>query len=176
MAFSLFIIFIVVQNRSANTDHLTGAYTRKRLESYLSEKIKGSSVGKTFSAILIDLDNFKAINDNFGHDKGDYVLESIIKYLKNRLGADSFIARFGGDEFFIILDISNQEELELMACELNNWIEELNTLSNEPFKLAISIGYSVYEPNSKMSVADFQKKIDLLMYENKRANKAMITV
>lgn len=137
----------------------------------MKEKISTSTDNKTFSAILLDLNNFKTINDTFGHDMGDYVLETSVKLLKSCLRSIDFIARFGGDEFYIILDVSNSDDLEATVCRINGCIEKYNERGAMPFKLGFSMGYAVYDYQSCMKVEEFQKQIDILMYENKRANK-----
>ncbi|MDR3552315.1 MAG: diguanylate cyclase [Clostridia bacterium] len=171
IAFSLFVVFINIQNRSMNTDYLTGAYNRKKLEVYMNEKINTCSAGRTFSAILIDFNDFKSINDTFGHNTGDHVLESSVTLLKSCLRTSDFIARFGGDEFYIILDVSDKEALEATVCRINSCIEKYNKQSKNPYQLNFSMGYAVYDYHSHMSVEKFQKYIDDLMYENKRALK-----
>lgn len=171
VALSLLIVFFNIQNHSMNTDYLTGAYNRKKLETYMKERISTSNEFKTFSAILIDLNNFKSINDTFGHDMGDYALETSVKLLKSCLRSTDFIARFGGDEFYVILDVSNMNDLEATVCKINNCIEKYNKQDTKPYKLGFSMGYAVYNYHSHMKVEEFQKQIDILMYENKRANK-----
>ncbi|MDR3643645.1 MAG: GGDEF domain-containing protein, partial [Clostridia bacterium] len=165
------IVFINIQNRSLNTDYLTGAYNRKKLETYMKEKINTCTEGRTFSAILIDFNDFKSINDTFGHNTGDHVLESSVTLLKSCLRTSDFIARFGGDEFYIILDVSNKDDLEATVCRINSCIEKYNKQSNNPYQLNFSMGYAVYDYHSHMSVENFQRYIDDLMYENKRALK-----
>lgn len=171
IAISLLIVFFNIQNRSMNTDYLTGAYNRKSLETYMRKKINTSTENETFSAILIDLDNFKFINDTFGHDMGDHVLETSVKLLKSCLRSIDFIARFGGDEFYIILDISSQNDLETTVGRINNCVKKYNKHGTKPYSLGFSMGYAVYDYHSHLTVEEFQKKIDKLMYEDKRANK-----
>lgn len=166
---SLLVVFLNIQNQSMNTDFLTGAYNRNKLESYLKTKIKMSSENKTFSAILLDFNDFKAINDNFGHDIGDEALETAITVVGNCIRPNDFIARYGGDEFYIILDVSNMHALEATVARINNCIEEYNENSNKPYQLSFSMGYAVYDYHSRMNAEEFQKMIDDLMYENKRA-------
>ena len=97
---SILIVFTAIQNKRMNTDYLTGAYNRKGLELYIRQKINSCTESKTFSAILLDLDNFKAINDSFGHNAGDDVLVTSVNLLKNCVRSDDLIARYGGDEYF----------------------------------------------------------------------------
>jgi diguanylate cyclase (GGDEF)-like protein len=170
---SLLIVSFNIQDRSIYIDYLTGVNNRKKLEIYMKEKISTSTENKTFSAILIDMNNFKSINDTFGHAMGDDALETSVKLLKSCLRANDFIARFGGDEFYIILDISNRNDLEETVCRINNCFEKYNESSSKPYKLDFSMGYSVYDYLSRMKVEDFEKQIDMLMYKNKRADKKL---
>lgn len=168
---SLLMVSLNIQNHNMYIDYLTGVNNRKRLETYLKEKINTSTENKTFSAILIDMNNFKSINDTFGHDVGDDALETSVKLLKSCLRANDFIARFGGDEFYIVLDVSNRDDLEATVSRINHCIEKFNESNLKPYKLSFSMGYAVYDCHSHMNVEEFQKKIDMLMYENKRVNK-----
>jgi len=170
---SSLIVFLNIQNQNMHTDYLTGVNNRKKLEIYLKEKISTSTENKTFSAIMIDLDDFKFINDTFGHDMGDNALETCAKLLKSCIRSTDFIARFGGDEFCIVLDVSDKINLEAVVCRINDCIEKYNELGAKPYKLNFSMGYAVYDYHSHMTVEEFQKHIDTLMYENKRKNKEM---
>jgi len=168
---SLLVVFFNIQNHSMYTDHLTGINNRKRLETYMREKISMSTEDKTFSAILIDIDNFKHINDTFGHDVGDDALETAVKLIRGCIRSVDFIARNGGDEFYIILDASNRSDLETTVFRINSFVEHYNKAGLKPYKLGFSMGYAVYDFNSHMKMEAFQKQIDVLMYEDKRANK-----
>jgi diguanylate cyclase (GGDEF)-like protein len=141
----------------------------------LKEKIGKCNEDKTFSAIMIDLNDFKSINDTFGHDIGDSALQTSVKLLKSCLRSKDFIARYGGDEFCVVLDISNRKELVELVCRINSRIEKYNESNVQPYKLGFSMGYAVYDYHSHMQAEEFQKKIDKLMYENKRSiNKKRI--
>jgi diguanylate cyclase (GGDEF)-like protein len=102
---------------------------------------------------------------------GDDALETAAKLLKSGLRSNDFIARFGGDEFCIILEISNGNDLEATVCRINRLIEKYNESGVKPYKLSFSMGYAVYDYNSHMKPEEFQKHLDVLMYENKRAMK-----
>lgn len=168
---SLFIVFLNIQNHSMDTDFLTGVNNRKKLEIYLKEKVSSSTEDKTFSAIMIDLDNFKAINDIYGHDMGDNALQTSAKLLSSCIRSNDFIARYGGDEFCIVLNASNSDELEVIVSRIEDCIEKYNELSIQPYKISFSMGYAVYNYNSHMKAEEFQKQIDALMYEKKQARK-----
>ena len=168
---SLLIVFLNIQNRSMNIDYLTGAYNRRGLEIYMDEQIKTSSREKTFSAIWIDLDNFKSINDTYGHNVGDHVLETTVQLLKTCFRPTDFIGRFGGDEFCVVLNVSDKGNLESAVGRIKARIDGYNRQSSKPFKLACSMGYAVYDCDSHQSVEDFQKQIDELMYRDKQMKK-----
>ncbi|WP_193708213.1 GGDEF domain-containing protein [Alkalibaculum sporogenes] len=168
LTFSLLIVFFNIQSHSINTDYLTGAYNRKKLETYMKEKISTSTENVTFSAILIDIDKFKSINDTFGHDMGDDALQTSVNLIKTCIRSRDFIARFGGDEFCILLDVTNIKALEATTDRISRCIERHNKVGNRPYKLGFSMGYAVYDYKSNMKVEDFIRYIDTLMYENKR--------
>lgn len=164
---SLLIVFLNIQNHGMYIDYLTKVNNRKKLDLYLKERINMSTPNKTFSAIMIDLDNFKFINDTYGHDIGDRALQSLVLLLERILKSRDFIARFGGDEFFVVLDVMDKQQLEKIIQRINKAVARQNEFNNEPFKLGLSMGYAVYEYDSHMEMEEFQRKLDLLMYQDK---------
>ncbi|MDF2511599.1 MAG: diguanylate cyclase protein [Herbinix sp.] len=168
MTISLLIIHFNIQDSSLNTDYLTGLYNRRQLDKYLKLRIKNSTELKSFSALLIDLDGFKAINDTFGHDIGDGAIKDAAEIIKKSLRRDDFVARYGGDEFFAILDSSDNEVLEAAVTRLKNNVDKFNQESGKGYKLSFAIGYAVYDYELRMKSDDFFKHIDTLMYNNKR--------
>lgn len=164
---SMLLVYLNIQNKSIYTDYLTGVHNRKMLDSYIRDKMEASVGKKTFSAVMIDLDNFKQINDTLGHDVGDRALESATKLIQSCLKPQDFIARFGGDEFFVILDMSDKEGLERIISRIKKCVQDYNDMEQEPYKLSFSMGYSVYDSTEVMEVDDFIRKVDQLMYEDK---------
>ncbi len=169
---SLCIVFLNIQNRSMNIDYLTGLYNRKNLETYMQDKINACTRNKTFSAILLDIDRFKSINDQFGHAVGDEALGETAKLLRSCLEFSDFIARYGGDEFYIVLERSNQDDLDAAIDKIYRCTQRFNTLHEKPYQLNFSMGFAVYDFKTKMSLKEFQEHIDQKTKENKR-NKAL---
>ena len=168
---SQLVIFINIQNRDIYIDYLTGVNNRKMLDLHMMNKISASTGEKTFSAIMIDLDNFKNINDNYGHDEGDRALQNISTILKNCLRSNDFIARYGGDEFCIVLETSDRADLEEFICRVNESAKRYNAVSNLPYKIGFSMGFAIYDYHSHLKLDEFQKKIDTLLYENKQSHR-----
>jgi len=168
---SLLFIFIRIQNTSIYTDYLTQINNRKRLDMFLEERIKGINKSNSFSAIMIDLNNFKIINDTYGHDIGDNVLKITAEILKSCINKEDFLARYGGDEFCIILNYSDKDKLNNTVKKITDSINDYNQSNKKPYKISLSMGYEIYNKNSGMTAEAFEKIIDKLMYKNKIETK-----
>ena len=167
LTLSLIIIYIYVQNRQLNTDYLTGSYNRKQLDQYLAQKINNIEADQAFAAIMIDIDGFKKINDQFGHVIGDEALVDTAEILKKSLRTNDFLARYGGDEFMVILNINSSNILEEVTERINRNFANFNSSHTKPYELNVSMGYDIYEYGSLMSSVDFIERLDSLMYINK---------
>lgn len=168
MAFSLLIVFINIQNSQLYTDYLTGLYNRRQLDNYLYQKIMNKMQSKYLAGIMIDVNSFKQINDLHGHTAGDNALICVADILKKNFRKNDFIARYGGDEFVVVMEIREKAELISMIDRLKEYIEEYNLSNDIPYEISLSIGYDIYKTKSGVSVQKFYKHIDKLMYEDKR--------
>lgn len=173
MALSMFIIFLYVQNNLLHIDMLTGLYNRRQLERYLKvffDKRKGSSP-KKIGGVLLDVNDFKYINDTFGHNEGDKALCLVAEILRKGFDKDDFIFRYAGDEFVVLCNTENWKQLKNRIDNLNKVIEEFNQDSKLPYNIEISKGYSLFENSVEITEDLFIKKIDKLMYDDKDKNK-----
>jgi diguanylate cyclase (GGDEF)-like protein len=168
---SIFIICVSVQVRYHSVDHLTGVFNRRQLDSYLAERIRSAKRGRAFSCIMLDIDSFKAINDTWGHVVGDEALADAAKLLRASIRSEDFLARYAGDEFIIVLDVSDKSALEQTVERIRVRVEDYNQKSIRPFRLDFSVGFDIFDPNSKASAHSFIARIDWLMYENKNSKK-----
>jgi len=168
--YSLMVLFHYMQNRSIDIDYLTGLYNRRKLDICMQQKIEAAGEGKPFGAILLDVDNFKSINDTLGHNIGDAALISVAGLLKGCLRADTFVARYGGDEFCIIIDIDDEATLHKIMDRIDTMSGEFNRRAGGPYKLSFSMGGAIYQPGCLISMSAFQKRIDSLMYQAKQTH------
>lgn len=169
---SVLIIFINIQSNQINTDYLTGLYNRRQFDSYMLEWLKNCKAGAVIGGIMADLDSFKQINDVWGHIAGDTALVEAGNILKISFGKENLICRYGGDEFVVAVKINGMNDL---VCAVENFranIEAFNERSATPYCINFSVGYDVFDPKSGMSVQQFIKHIDTLMYDDKKRGKA----
>ena len=104
-----------------------------------------------------------------GHDAGDEALKEAIGIIRKSLRQNDFIARYGGDEFVIIMDIHSREMLERAIGRITTNVDNFNREGLKPYKISFSMGYDIYDTRSQMTSDDFFNHIDLLMYENKKS-------
>jgi diguanylate cyclase (GGDEF)-like protein len=168
ITFAAQVIFTNVQNRTMDQDYLTGLYNRQSLDNQMQHKIDVATSQHTFSAMLIDIDNFKDINDLYGHNEGDLALINAANLLRDSADHMDFIARYGGDEFCIIFE--NETSLYMESAIEHN-LSEFNRKSKKPYKLGFSMGYALYNPAIHNGIDDFFREIDQEMYRKKKLHK-----
>ncbi|AEJ19033.1 diguanylate cyclase with TPR repeats [Gracilinema caldarium DSM 7334] len=159
-------------SRLANHDGLTGLPNRLLLGELLDKAILRAARHETMVAVFfLDLDNFKPINDRFGHHTGDLVLIEVAHRFKNALRAMDVIARVGGDEFVALLtDLQDFESSIVVAEKLLNTLNDPIYIENMPCNLGVSIGIALFPKDGKQG-DDLLRKADEAMYEIKRKNK-----
>jgi diguanylate cyclase (GGDEF)-like protein len=171
MVISLLILSLFVQERSVYTDALTGAGNRRQLDAVLHEKIRRCSRGRTFSIILLDIDNLKTINDGYGHEAGDRLLVLTAQMLRQCVRSVDYVMRYGGDEFVIIADISDEAGLATLIQRIHAWRRRMNAKSASQLQIHFSLGSAVYACESNESADELLKRVDKLMYEDKGRKK-----
>ncbi len=165
----MLIVHVFAQNQDINIDYLTGAYNRRRLDLAIKEKVRA---GVRFSAIMLDIDHFKGINDTYGHGMGDIALQDTVDLLRSCFGLGEIIARYGGDEFCVVSDIRDTEDLQRAVECIRKHLGMYNAKSLHPFTLGFSVGYDVFDPSSEMSAEEFLRHIDILMYQMKLSSRS----
>lgn len=165
---------IAFHEKQALTDSLTKVYNRRFLEEF-SKKYKNNfwENKKTLSLFVVDIDNFKKINDTYGHDIGDEVIKTLVSQVESVIRKNDYIVRLGGDEFLVILPSSNIENCKKIA---NNLIENINKRNDElkdEISFTISIGSATCEDNDRC-IEDTIKRADKQLYKAKDNGKNCI--
>ncbi|MBP7769994.1 MAG: transporter substrate-binding domain-containing protein [Aliarcobacter sp.] len=155
------------------TDKLTGLYNRLKLDEIMLIKIEEfKRYGINFSIILIDIDDFKEVNDNYGHDIGDYILQKMAKILKENIRITDIIGRWGGEEFIIICNNTNLEQSQNFAEKLRKTVEKTNF--EKVGTKTISLGLAQFNKND--DVKTIFKRADDSLYEAKTTGKNKICI
>ena len=154
-------------NYKSSHDLLTNLYNRTYFEKNAKELIKKNI---PFSVVFIDLDNFKYVNDTFGHNKGDEILKSTADILRKNLKGKDIIARFGGDEFVVAVVECNKECAKKMFDKIK---EEIDYFFKD-YNVTASIGIA-YFPEIK-DYEELIKKADENMYKSKKSGKNKISL
>lgn len=157
------------------TDELTGLYNRRGFFNLLEQHLKFIKRKKEKAFILyVDLDNLKEINDTLGHSTGDSALIDGANVLKATYRESDIIARLGGDEFVVFLPGKKESDASIVISRLQGHIDTYNAEKEREYKLSMSIGTAVYDPEEPVSIDDLLAKADRSMYEHKRQKKVLI--
>lgn len=154
------------------TDKLTGLVNRCYLLSLFDDYLKKYNSSNFMLGILfLDLDGFKPVNDNFGHDVGDEVLKEVSRRLTKSVRNIDTVARIGGDEFVILIPyIVDDIILKIIASRVIEVINEKIYIKNHEFTIGVSIGISIYSKDG-FEMDELIKKADIAMYRVKKAGK-----
>ena len=159
-------VFQKLQQQSI-TDGLTGIKTRRFFWEALSAEWKRASrSGRPFSVVLIDLDKFKEVNDTMGHFEGDLVLARVGRLLEQKSRQSNVVARYGGDEFIVLMPETGAEQAQVLAERLRQWLATDPMLSEH--HITGSFGVASF-PMHGFSIEDIIRVADAGMYVSKRS-------
>jgi diguanylate cyclase len=160
----------------ANRDFLTGVYNRRFFYSDVEEYIQAAEeTNEPYAFAMIDVDYFKKINDTYGHDGGDKVLKSIAKILNDNTKGSDIVARFGGEEFCVVLKKINKEEAVKFFVNLRAKVAENKvTIKKEKVKVTISIGVSF--GNGHCEIDDMLEACDSALYTAKENGRNRVEI
>lgn len=164
-------------NYLAYHDDLTTLPNRRCFLDLLKEQlVKAEEHQKMFAVFLLDLDNFKTVNDTLGHGKGDKLLFNVAKRLVENLPEQAKIFRIGGDEFTILLtDIQQKSEAVEVAKKIVQLFQQSYILGNHELNISVSVGISIY-PDDGQEIDWLYSKADIAMYEAKHQGGAGYTI
>ncbi|HDS15194.1 MAG TPA: sensor domain-containing diguanylate cyclase [Proteobacteria bacterium] len=156
------------------TDQLTGLYNRRAMDEILPlEFARAQRYNHPLSLIMIDLDDFKQINDQFGHTAGDRVLAATGKLLKDNIRRHDTGLRYGGDEFTIILPDTDLEHARLIIEKLRRLaaLTQVKSDCGKPLEIKMSAGLASFPSTPAAGADDLKKAADLNLYQDKEARK-----
>ncbi|QMS85376.1 GGDEF domain-containing protein [Candidatus Xianfuyuplasma coldseepsis] len=166
VALGVVFAYYLIEIAGNSEDHLTGLFSRKKMEEILTGKVEEN---ETFSVIMIDLEYFKKINDQYGHKQGDEVLQQLSKVLLRAYKEEFYVTRIGGDEFLLISKQATRLNIEEYRDRLLREIKQ----SKNPLLLEIGISFGAKTFDSSMAYTEdsILDEVDRLMYEDKSKNK-----
>lgn len=166
LAAAVAMVFIHIQLQNINTfvDETSGLFNRKYMNFYLEKAHKTNP--RQLYGIMMDVNDFKKINDRYGHSMGDRAIREIGKILSASLPEDAVAIRMAGDEFVILLSRGNDKMLEDTRAAIEDGLRHFNQTTTAPFKLSFSMGLVRYNGRSTES---FLNELDQKMYAEKKA-------
>ncbi len=160
----------------ANNDPLTGLYNRYRFEEELAEELAtGQRYDHSGAVLVLDLDNFKYVNDGFGHGAGDEVLRGVSNLLQSRLRRSDVLARLGGDEFAILVRNAREDHARTVAQDLLEQVRAYTPqVEGQPVRMTASIGGVVIDHEAS-NPGELMADADRAMYDAKESGRDRIT-
>ena len=166
---------IELQNK-AETDLLTGLLNKIATEKHIQEFLDGDGKNEPAMLVVLDIDNFKKINDTMGHAFGDQVLATLGVKLKNQFRSSDIIGRIGGDEFIVFLKkIPNEEIRDKEANKLINFFKDFKAGDYVKYSVTSSMGVAMY-PEDGANFEQLYKAADKGVYQSKKNGKNQLTL
>ena len=166
---------IQIVTNHANRDFLTGLYNRRYFFDHINEYIENQEHTEKFAVAMIDIDNFKNINDTYGHDIGDKVIVHLADVLMSNTNYRDIVSRFGGEEFCVVLKNINRfsavEIFDRLRCEVESSV--FYSDKKEPIQFTISIGVALY---SEDGLQETINQADMMLYNAKNAGKNQVLI
>lgn len=160
----------------ASTDKLTGATNRQMFEEYFSHSLQNAESSATpVSVILLDIDYFKSVNDNFGHSIGDLVIKTVANIIRRQLRSEDIVCRWGGEEFLLLLPNIDLSHAADMAERIRESIAERKISVNE-HEIGITVSSGVAQYKLGESRADLINRVDVALYQAKDRGRDQVVL
>jgi diguanylate cyclase (GGDEF)-like protein len=163
---SLFLYFLLISEFDNSFDTLTGLYNRATFDKIARELVSA----KGYSVMVLDINDFKSVNDTYGHDYGDQVIQSVAEIIKDSFDQHYTCYRYGGDEFSIIGSETDSEKIEEHLRSMTDALEEMRNRGK--ILPTISYGYSISPGGGRPDLYKALKEADDQMYQFKKVHKA----
>lgn len=168
---------LVLRYKSMITDNMTKLYNKYHFETCIKWCVKDSlKSGNPFSMMVIDIDDFKIINDRCGHIVGDEVLKKIALSINGNTRDDDLCFRYGGDEFVVILPNTTKEQAASVGKRMQAKLSSKELLGEKSADLNISLSLGIAQWDPKMSAEDLTEWADRAMYTSKTTGKNRLTL
>lgn len=157
----------------AMNDELTGLFNRRGFFAMANSRLDDARRRNAPALMLYgDADRFKQVNDTYGHEVGDRVLQTIASVLRTCFRSGDIVARLGGDEFVAMLVDTPAESIEALREKIDAALEEVNALGVCPCPIGMSFGYAAYHPGTPSTLDELLRSADETLYEEKRVRRA----
>ena len=160
--------------KTSMTDYLTGVYNRYSCEMRLGEDIaRVRRGGETMSLVMLDIDDFKLINDRYGHYNGDACLKQIVDIIRNNIRQGDWLARWGGDEFILLLFNSDEESSVGTMKRIGVALGE-NPITSEHDNISLTLSIGICQYNGEDAPEILFRKVDIALLQAKHRGKGQI--
>jgi len=161
---------------AAMIDDLTGLYNRRGLLTLAEHHVKlAQRSHRQLLLIFADLDDFKHINDSWGHAEGDLALIETAEALRKTFRGSDIIARLGGDEFVVVAVDPGGTSSDTVTARLRDNLLAFNAQTGRPYQLSLSTGTMRFEPSNSVSILDLLARVDEAMYQEKRSRRRQLS-
>ena len=159
----------------ATTDTLTGLANRRKITELLKEEIKKleEDNNNNFNIIMLDIDFFKKVNDNYGHSMGDEVIKKVSNHMQDKVGSEGVVGRFGGEEFLTILYNNNIQEAALLANQIRSDIES-KKIEFEGKQISVTVSMGIACSSETVVYQELLNKADERLYKAKENGRNQV--
>ncbi len=160
---------------SARKDALTGLANRRVFDERITDIMLGAKRYKrSLTMASLDLDHFKQINDNLGHQQGDAVLKKVANVFRDAIRSTDLLVRFGGDEFILVMDDTDEKSGRILAERLCQAVADLEIHANSEIKLGVSIGMTQWKKEEDLD--EWMQRVDDILYRAKSDGRSRVNV
>ena len=170
---AIFYIYTSIQDNLISLDPLTQINNRNQMYKYLAQKMRSEEPGLSLFVLMVDVDNFRNINDTFGHVEGDRALVRISTAIKNACQGPRnrfFVSRYGGDEFIIVAEMAYRAEATWLAEQIRTNVRRISSDNNLKYSVSVSVGIAQYDYSEPISLQSFIARADSDLYKQKKLN------
>lgn len=173
-ALSLLIIYLGILVDKMGADSLTGLRNSMQANEYLEMRLRRAARGQGFTAVLLDSNDVKEINDVYGRSEGDAVITAAARLLQRSVNRGDFLARVGGNLFLMLLDTEDRAALDGLLREIEENFDLYNSTSSRPYRLSLTTGWTVCKAHCRLSAAAVTQILNERLTANKQARRGSV--